>query len=397
MAVSWLAIDLHRRQLSMRSADGRSFEIAMPPDMLTGQQNLRRVEMDVDTGRLAVSMAGEPSAIVELRRPEVDLDALRAGRPIVYLDQNHWSTLAAVRHGQRPAREDEVEPARRLMDLDDAERVLLPVSAAHLVETTPLHGAPRVALAGTVLALGRGWQMRNPLHVRAEEVLRALTDAEPAAAEVFAPGADGFFGSRPGGSSGSGLEAGASPQVMLQQLSEVVPAVLGLYEAMLDEQAIADEDGRAEAAAEGWAVKFAELAHGLHEADEPASMVRRIAYANLHVDLMDDIVRVANAARTSPEAVIDRLCADDDPTGRMPFLGQMRQMLFARLRNARQRWEVNDLVDIMFLCCAAGYADLVVGERRAVGYLRQARHPPPRARLATSLREAVELLDAMLS
>jgi hypothetical protein len=71
----------------------------------------------------------------------------------------------------------------------------------------------------------------------------------------------------------------------------------------------------------------------------------------------------------------------------------MRQMLFARMRNADQRWEGNDLVDIMFLCCAAGYADLVVGERRAIGYLRQARQPRPRARLATSLREAIELLE----
>jgi hypothetical protein len=60
--------------------------------------------------------------------------------------------------------------------------------------------------------------------------------------------------------------------------------------------------------------------------------------------------------------------------------------------NAGQRWEANDLVDIMFLCCAAGYADVVVGERRTIGYLRQARHPPPHARTATILREALDFL-----
>jgi hypothetical protein len=70
----------------------------------------------------------------------------------------------------------------------------------------------------------------------------------------------------------------------------------------------------------------------------------------------------------------------------------MRQMLFARLRNADQTWEANDLVDIMFLCCASGYADVVVGERRAIGYLRQARQPRPRARLATSLQVALRVL-----
>ena len=112
-------------------------------------------------------------------------------------------------------------------------------------------------------------------------------------------------------------------------------------------------------------------------------------------DMTDDLVRVARDASITPEEVIVRLTAADDPLARTPFLAQMRQMLFARLRNAEQTWEANDLVDIMFLCCAAGYADLVVGERRAIGYLRQARQPPPRARLATSLQEAVRALDGL--
>lgn len=50
---------------------------------------------------------------------------------------------------------------------------------------------------------------------------------------------------------------------------------------------------------------------------------------------------------------------------------------------------------MMFLCCASGYADLVVGERRAIGYLRQARQPPPHARLAISLHEALRVLDEL--
>jgi len=93
-----------------------------------------------------------------------------------------------------------------------------------------------------------------------------------------------------------------------------------------------------------------------------------------------------------PKRVIEYLAGDDDPIARMPFLAQMRQMLFARLRNHTQRWEANDLIDILFLCCAAGYADVVVGERQAIGYLRQARTPRPRARLATTLQEAISML-----
>jgi hypothetical protein len=392
MAVHWLAIDLNARTLSMRSTDGREARLPMPPTMFPGRSNLHRVAFDVDAGRLTIAMAGETEAIVELRQPGSDLEELRADRPTVYLDQNHWSTLAAVRHGEQPARPDEIEPAKRLMELVETERVLLPVSAGHLVETTPLHGRRRVALAGTVLALGRGWQMRNPLHVRVEELARALTGSEPAAAEMFAPGADGFFASK----SGDGLEQAApnetASQTLLRETLQAATAVLGLYEAIIDEEAIPDEGRRAETAAESWAANFAELAGRLRKAGEPASMVRRVAYANVQLDMMDDIIRSSTLAGMSPEEAISRINAKDDPIERAPFLGQMRQMMYLRMRNAGQRWEANDLVDIMFLCCAAGYADLVVGERRAVGYLRQARQPRARAKTARSLGEAIELL-----
>jgi hypothetical protein len=390
MAVSLLEIDLRERTLTFRSSDGWAIRTSMPSDMFSEPSNLERVELDVESAQLAVSMAGEERAVIEFCRPGQSVEQLRARRPAVYLDQNHWSTMAAARHGHRPVRPQEKQAALRLAELAESGQILLPVSAAHLVETTPMHGAPRVALAGTVLALGRGWHMRNPLHVRVEEMLRAVQGAAvPLAAEVFAPGADRFFASLPGG------QVTQSPVTALEQLLGAMPAVLGLYEAVIDEQAIHDEGGVAQMAAAGWARNFAELAAELRERNEPAEMVRRAAYANLLIDIKDDILRVALAAGVPPEAVINRLTGGDDPVASLPFLSQMRQMLFARLRNAGQGWEANDLVDIMFLCCAAAYADVVVGERRAVGYLRQAQQPAPKSRLATNLHEALTRLEEL--
>ena len=121
-------------------------------------------------------------------------------------------------------------------------------------------------------------------------------------------------------------------------------------------------------------------------------MVRRVAYGNLILDLPDTLIEVAGMVGIPVEEVIDRLTSDKELVSRMPFLGQMNQLLFARLRNAAQRWESNDLIDVMFLSCAAGYADVLVGERTTIGYLRQARAPRARAILATSLREAVDAL-----
>lgn len=169
----------------------------MPADMLPEPMHLRRVELDVEAG---IAQLGLPSGVatLELRRPGASIAEVRRGRPVLYLDQNHWSTIAAVRHGHRQVREGERDAALRLTATVEAEALLLPVSAGHLIETTALHGEPRVALAETVLALGRGSQMRNPLHVRVEEIVRAVRGGEPAAAEVFAPGADEVFAERLG-------------------------------------------------------------------------------------------------------------------------------------------------------------------------------------------------------
>ena len=73
-----------------------------------------------------------------------------------------------------------------------------------------------------------------------------------------------------------------------------------------------------------------------------------------------------------------------------------RAWLFARVRNTQQGWESNDLIDGMYLCCAAGYADLVVGERNAIGYLRQGRDCPLGAELTASLSEAVTVLERLV-
>ena len=403
MPATWVVIDLERRTLSFRFPDGRQTSLPMPASMFAEPANLQRVELDVDAAQAFVTMPGE-RALVELRDPRRSLEELRAARKIVYLDQNHWSTLAAARRGHRPVGEAERRAALRLGKLAEGQRILLPASAGHFVETTPLHGARRVALAGTVLALSRGWQMRNPLHIRVEEMLRAVHASAPAAADVFAPGADEIFASPQGlsvepdrsdGAAQPGAPAKPAAATALEQVGSLVPAVLGLYEAFIDEEAIPDEGGMAQAAAESWARGFAELASMLRDAGEPASTVRRVASARMLVDMMDDVTRVASAAGITPSAVVDRLTADDDPVMRMPFLAQMRQMLFARLRNADQAWESNDLADVMFLCCAAGYADLVVGERQAIGYLRQARLPRPRACLTATLQEALEALEAL--
>ncbi len=68
-----------------------------------------------------------------------------------------------------------------------------------------------------------------------------------------------------------------------------------------------------------------------------------------------------------------------------------------RLANAQDRWEPNDLNDMHFLGCAAGYADVSVGENKFSDYLqRVARQRGDGARVASSLQQAVPLIEALL-
>lgn len=234
-----------------------------------------------------------------------------------------------------------------------------------------------------MLALSRGWQMRNPLHVRVEELVRALRGEQPHAAEVFAPGADFFF-------SWHSKDHGSDLPAPLASVSAELTNALTLYDTIIDTQAIDDPGGVGAKAAESQA----ELAERLRAHGAQRELARRVVDTRFILDMKDDLARAGLSLGLLPDELLDRL-ADNDRIARMPFLARMRELIYQRVRNVGQGWQGNDLIDSMFLSCAAGYADVVVGERATIGYLRQSRVVPAGARLATTLAEAAALLDTV--
>jgi hypothetical protein len=64
------------------------------------------------------------------------------------------------------------------------------------------------------------------------------------------------------------------------------------------------------------------------------------------------------------------------------------------LSNADDRWEHNDLTDVNYLACAAGYADVAVGEKKMSEYLRRAgARAPSGASVYRTLPDAVVGLE----
>lgn len=74
----------------------------------------------------------------------------------------------------------------------------------------------------------------------------------------------------------------------------------------------------------------------------------------------------------------------------------MRDVIHLRLRNDRDVWEPNDLIDMLFLPCAAAYADVVVSERKTGDYLaRVHRSRADGARIVTSFPQLIDALGEL--
>lgn len=82
----------------------------------------------------------------------------------------------------------------------------------------------------------------------------------------------------------------------------------------------------------------------------------------------------------------------------LPSLGVYREAVHARHHNRGTTWRPNDLTDLVYLSCAAAYADVVVCEGHMSGILRQglARLGRPAA-VRKTLPEAVPSVEAALA
>lgn len=380
-------VDLDARLMKVLTQDGTWIEGSVPETLFGRSPTFRRLGVDFENSRLHLLLPTGAEALVELD-PDRDAAAALAGRRIVYLDQNKWSEVAASLHGGGSVDRALTTSSRRLADLVEEERIVLPMSAAHMVETSPLFGERRETLAATVLELSRGWQMRNPLVVRREELRAAVADEPPLANGVFSLDPDVIF-SR--GKSGRPASRDL-PELFRRVYPRIVDAS-SIYEVLVEDDPVDHQDGYA--AAESWARAEGELSQKIKGDSLPRERVRTIVGAHVLADLAEDLAAI-KAEHLYPGKVgawLEERGLDD--LLRMPYLARVAAVTFARFQR-QHRWERNDLFDVHFLCCAAGYSDVVVAERRTAGDLRTAKSIPPGAHIASTLTDAVDLLDSTI-
>ncbi|MEU7502729.1 hypothetical protein AB0B93_00200 [Streptomyces lavendulae] len=326
--------------------------------------------------------------------PRYDAASRLNGRLVVYLDQNKWRPVSDVLQGRDAGARADREAASRLVEWVEQGRVILPASAGHYYETTKwsnAEGRHRLGLA--VLQLSRGWQLRDPLQVRRDELRwmfrnRVKPGAELPTAITLAPNVIH--------SAARGVVPPCPPADFPSEEAfqhEALVSATALIDVMLD--SVGGERGPET----GWTQANQRFSDWLDGQGSDSQKKRKSIDVWLLQDLQREVAEESYTAGWTAGQLKD--WASDSQSvqelGSLPSLGLFREMLHERHLNQGTTWKPNDVIDMVYLSCAAGYADFVVCERQmreplARGIKRLGR----RTQVFRSLPQAVAAISVAL-
>lgn len=341
---------------------------------------------------LAVTKTGD-EVLFELAKPGRDQ---RRGRLAVYLDQNQWRKIANVLYDIGVTGSEDRKAVRQLAEWVHEGRIILPASAAHYHETTKWSDSKRRYYVGlAILQFSRGWQMRDPLQVRRDElrhsIIRQLglsVDFLPG--DVFSLDPEALY-SPLRGSRGYSTDGRFPPDI--ENALKALTVATANIDTMLDIECI--EDGPDT----GWVAASQRFSDWLDLEKRDRQQKRKSADAFLLSDLSMEIAEEAAAAGADPAQmyswVISHFASN---LGQMPATGLYRELLHDRHLNKRTTWKRNDLTDMIYLSCAAGYADFIVCERHICNHLTQGvKRLGRRAKVFRRLPDLIDPLGAALA
>lgn len=377
-----VALDYGRGTVSIVTTSGRTITESIPVPVNVGL--VTRSTFIPAQSRLEIVAGGETLPMMLGRAQEVP------ALPVVYLDQNHWIDFARWRKSPDSFDRGKSPFFEALAEAVVEERVILPLSSAHLVETSKRGGTSRLELAATMLQYSRGWQLRAVLGLRRAELRALFGGAAVSKEDAITLAPEAILDMTLNGAIGRELGPELAGLVQRQVWASVLVCML------LEPEADRDA-GRA--AATGWAQSFAPLANALRDNEKARTWSRDLTRTRFISDLGSDLPAAASESGISPEAFSKWLQENAEAEiSAIPGLGRLREVLHLRVSNADDKWESNDLNDWLYLSYAAGYCDLVLGEKKSINYLRRAAvRVPPGASLHRRASEAFVDLEALLS
>lgn len=379
-----IAIDYGRNTATFERSDGKHATLPLDSDG-PGLGSIREVWFGTSSTDTIIRTTAGDDIVLRGERAQSD-----AKTPVVYLDQNHWSTISKAIHApHRVNTPEECAAAQAIARLALQGHVALPMSAGHMYETTKWTADPdRYHLALTLLRLGGGWIMADPLTVRRVEISAALAQRyqgrTPPKFTPFGHDWSGLF------ATDRAPELPAPPPdfgPIEQEQYARWTNVIGLAATLLDDEPVEETQST------GWAESMQRFTDWL--ATEQTEQPLRLARTDLafFADISGTIAEEAHVLRLPRADLHDwNLRHHGEDVDRSPMLGLFREAMRQKLATSTTTWKQNDLTDLMYLSCGAGYADVTVGERQLIGQLTGGAR-----RLKRSLRAFRRLQDALPS
>jgi len=379
--VASMSVNFVSGRMTITRTDGTTYTSEAPP--LVARGDVTSSTYFVHESRVEVAVGDTKISL--------DVGTTETATPgaIVYLDQNHWVGFARWRKGDTGDDPHTRKFFELLSESVDDGRLIVPLSAAHLAETSRRGGPSRLDLASSMLSLSRGWQMRDAVSLRRGELRSLFGGAPLERSDVFS--LDPHVA----------LDRVRSPDVPAGFSNELEGLVKRLSWAAATVSVLMDPQPNPpgiELAAR-WAASFSELAHHIRGNPKAKPRIRDLTRIRLMTDLGTDLPAAANEAGLSPEEFHDWVEDNAESSiARTPGLARIRELIHLRVSNADDVWEANDLYDMTYLSYAAAYCDLVVGEKKTINYLRRTSSVVPAgAALHLKPAEALPDLEALLA
>lgn len=375
-------------------SDGKEARLPLDPSPFEDTSVVARLDFSPAFGALLATTLTGDQILFEM--PLEGAGDQLAGRLVVYLDQNQWSTLSNACHDEQKSSEENQAAGRKLMEWVEQRRIVLPASAGHYYETGKRFSTDkRYDLGLTVLQYSRGWQMRDPLQIRRNELHDAFCHrldrpSNVRSAPVFTLDPDALFSP----TRWTGSELPPTFQNRLAFQAKALIAASSSIDAMLDTERV--EEGPET----GWTAASQRFSDWLDELDQDSQQKRRAIDIHIVNDLQQDLAEEAAAAGVSNELFRQwGFKGLVRAIGGSPAVGLFREMLHSRHLNKGTTWRPNDLTDMIYLSCAAGYADFVVCEKHMRdplqhGLKRMGRSAQVYRRLADAVAAIEEALEA---
>ena len=347
--------------------DGSEFRLDLDPRLFfEGSSIIRTV---YDPGDNMLYMHTDRSDVFGMEIPTLSSESPLNDRLIVYLDQKDWSQLSRIYHDEyHPADEPFKESTRQLMDWAKDSKIILPFSFAHLVETSKWSNYDRrYRLAITLASVSRGWQMRYPIKVWESELNRCFADRN----DLMLDSSLNVFTLEGGAAQPHDLNnelmvESAGLPLAVAKASKAIVSISSYFEVALS------SDSSTVNTIPDWVKMFQLITDEVNKDGIPAHKRRGIVKAMFTKDFTQYIARAAVDSGITMDS-FERWYNGrfDSDMRRMKTVGMWYEIFQSKHLNATTRWEDNDLIDMMFLSCAAANADFTVAERSMSGYIQQ--------------------------